>query len=101
MQTTGKIMKVRGNIEPDHYPSDVRFLAGERLNNLEMIGESRKLRDALKQSEVVSATDCPVLILGETGTGKELVATLIHNCSPRQHNAFVKVNCAAIPLGLL
>jgi formate hydrogenlyase transcriptional activator len=72
-----------------------------RNNELEIIGESPKLREALAHSEMVACTDCTALILGETGTGKELVARLIHHRSPRRHHSLVKVNCAAIPLGLL
>jgi formate hydrogenlyase transcriptional activator len=67
----------------------------------EIIGESPALKQALKQVETVAPTDSTVLILGETGTGKELVARAIHNLSSRNERAFVKVNCAAIPLGLL
>jgi formate hydrogenlyase transcriptional activator len=68
---------------------------------VEIIGKSPKLQNALTQSEMVASADCTVLIIGETGTGKELVAKMIHNCSPRRHRALIKVNCAAIPLGLL
>jgi len=67
----------------------------------EIIGESSALKHALKQVETVAPTNSTVLILGETGTGKELVARAIHNLSSRKDHAFVKVNCAAIPLGLL
>jgi formate hydrogenlyase transcriptional activator len=67
----------------------------------EIIGKSSRLREALTQSEMAAPTDCTVLIVVETGTGKELVAKMIHNCSPRRHRSLVKVNCAAIPLGLL
>ena len=67
----------------------------------EILGESTALKRVLKQIENVACTDATVLILGETGTGKELVARAIHNLSPRQQNAFVKFNCAAIPTGLL
>src|SRR3989475_308473 len=67
----------------------------------EIIGESSALKHALRQVETVAPTNSTVLILGETGTGKELVARAIHNLSPRKDHAFVKVNCAAIPLGLL
>ena len=67
----------------------------------EIIGEATALRRVLKDVETVASTDAAVLILGETGTGKELVARAIHNLSPRSTNAFVKLNCAAIPIGLL
>src|ERR1700738_3812973 len=67
----------------------------------EMIGESTKLLDVLTRAEMVAPTNCTTLILGETGTGKELVAAMIHQLSPRRQYAFVKVNCAAIPAGLL
>jgi len=67
----------------------------------EIIGESRVLKQALKQVETVAPTDSTVLILGETGTGKELIARALHNLSSRKDKTFVKVNCAAIPLGLL
>ena len=59
------------------------------------------LRAVLKQVETVAPTDSTVLITGETGTGKELIARAIHNLSPRRERTFVKVNCAAIPTGLL
>lgn len=67
----------------------------------EMIGESASLRKAIQQIETVAPTDSTVLILGETGTGKELVARAIHNRSRRKDRSFIKVNCAAIPTGLL
>jgi len=67
----------------------------------EMVGESPALRTALGMVSVVAPTDSSVLIQGETGTGKELVARAIHNLSSRGERAFVKLNCAAIPAGLL
>jgi formate hydrogenlyase transcriptional activator len=67
----------------------------------DMIGESGSLRQVLKQVESVAPTEATVLILGETGTGKELVARAIHRLSPRRDRTFIKVNCAAIPSGLL
>lgn len=67
----------------------------------EIVGKSDALRRVLKQVETVAPTDSLVLIYGETGTGKELVARAVHNLSSRKANAFVKLNCAAIPTGLL
>jgi DNA-binding NtrC family response regulator len=66
-----------------------------------IIGQSPALREVLQLVEMVAPTDTTVLLLGETGTGKELIARAIHNLSPRRSHAFVKVNCAAIPTGLL
>jgi formate hydrogenlyase transcriptional activator len=71
------------------------------LNFEEIIGNSDALRRVLAQVETVAPTDSTVLIYGETGTGKELIARAIHNLSSRKSNAFVKLNCAAIPTGLL
>jgi len=67
----------------------------------EIIGESPALKRTLKQVEIVAPTDSTVLLLGETGTGKELIARAIHNLSCRRERTLVKVNCAAIPTGLL
>ena len=67
----------------------------------EIIGESHGLRAVLRQAETVAPTDATVLVLGETGTGKELIARSIHTISPRRDRTFIKLNCSAIPLGLL
>ena len=67
----------------------------------EVVGKSTVLRRVLRNVETVAPTDSTVLIYGETGTGKELIARAIHNLSPRRSKAFVKLNCAAIPTGLL
>jgi formate hydrogenlyase transcriptional activator len=67
----------------------------------EIIGESRALKKILEQLQTVAPTDSTILILGETGTGKELIARAIHNLSSRRERTLVKVNCAAIPTGLL
>ena len=71
------------------------------FNFEEIIGHSKPIRRVLKQIETVAATDSTVLILGETGTGKELLARAVHNLSPRHDRTFVRVNCASIPAGLL
>jgi formate hydrogenlyase transcriptional activator len=67
----------------------------------EIVGESPALRNALSLVSVVAPTTSSVLVLGETGTGKELIARAIHNLSGRREQAFVKLNCCAIPAGLL
>jgi formate hydrogenlyase transcriptional activator len=67
----------------------------------EIVGQSPLLKRLLKEVETVAPTDAAVLIQGETGTGKEVIARSIHNLSRRSNRTFVKVNCAAIPTGLL
>ena len=67
----------------------------------EIVGTSAALKRVMGQVEVVAPTDATVLILGETGTGKELVARAIHRISPRRNLPFISLNCAAIPTGLL
>jgi formate hydrogenlyase transcriptional activator len=67
----------------------------------EIIGNSPRLKGVLESVRIVAPADSTVLIQGETGTGKEMIARAIHNLSSRKGQAFVKVNCAAIPLGLL
>jgi formate hydrogenlyase transcriptional activator len=67
----------------------------------EIVGDSATLKRVQRQVELVAPTDATVLILGETGTGKELIARAVHRMSPRKHLPFVTLNCAAIPTGLL
>ncbi len=71
------------------------------INFEEIVGKSTSLKRVLKQISIVAPTDATVLILGETGTGKELIARAIHRLSARQNYPFVTLNCAAIPTGLL
>jgi len=71
------------------------------LNFEEIVGESPALKKVLDQARTVAPSDATVLILGETGTGKELIARAIHRMSSRKNASFVKLNCAAIPAGLL
>jgi formate hydrogenlyase transcriptional activator len=79
-----------------------RYLEEEiRAEFGEIVGESRALKTALSLVSVVAPTDSSVLVLGETGTGKELIARAIHKLGNRSQRTFVKLNCAAIPLGLL
>src|SRR5262249_20798491 len=67
------------------------------INSKEIVGESVTLKAALDKVATVAASDAKVLILGETGTGKELIARAIHDASRRKGRTFVKLNCAAIP----
>ncbi|HHQ6535257.1 TPA: formate hydrogenlyase transcriptional activator FlhA [Serratia fonticola] len=67
----------------------------------EIVGRSAGMSAVLKQVEIVAKSDCSVLILGETGTGKELIARAIHNLSERRDQRMVKMNCAVMPAGLL
>jgi formate hydrogenlyase transcriptional activator len=77
----------------DEIRADMQFL--------DIVGSSSVLRTVLQQVEIVAPTDSTVLIYGETGTGKELIARAVHDLSSRKARAFVKLNCAAIPTGLL
>src|ERR1700691_3298182 len=67
----------------------------------DLIGSSAKFRALLEDVEMVAPVDTAVLIQGETGTGKEVIARAIHEASPRRQNRFVALNCAAIPSALL
>ena len=88
--------------ERDRETKQRRHLEEEiRSEFTQIVGESQSLKAALDLVSVVAPTDSSVLILGETGTGKELFARAIHDLSARREGAFVKLNCAAIPLGLL
>jgi formate hydrogenlyase transcriptional activator len=87
--------KVRETNQRRYLEEEIRAEFGE------IVGDSPILKSALDLVSVVAPTDSSVLIMGETGTGKELIARAIHNLSSRRERAFVKLNCAAIPLGLL
>jgi formate hydrogenlyase transcriptional activator len=95
----GEIARLR-----DKLAQEVVYLQDEIRTELkfeEIVGTSDALRRVLMELETVAPTDSTVLIYGETGTGKELIARAIHKLSSRKSNAFVKLNCAAIPTGLL
>ncbi|HEY6763905.1 MAG TPA: sigma 54-interacting transcriptional regulator [Candidatus Sulfotelmatobacter sp.] len=88
----------------DRLSAERKYLEGElrgEPNFEEIVGQSRPLKDTLRQVEIVASSDATVLISGDTGTGKELVARAIHRMSVRRERAFIKLNCAAIPTGLL
>ena len=106
MTVTGKTLKMDsyaaralGNKNFDHNAFSELERGNDRVHKI--IGESSTLQRALAQARTVAPTDCTVLVEGETGTGKEAIAEEIHNLSSRRNHSFVKVNCAAIPSGLL
>jgi formate hydrogenlyase transcriptional activator len=95
----GKVSEARDQLDTEktYLEDEIRY-----DRNLEdIVGKSRALRETLNQAEVVAGTDATVLLMGETGTGKELIARLIHNHSSRRDRTFVKLNCAAVPSGLM
>ena len=95
----GELRKLKDNFSEErvYLEDEVR----SELHFEEIVGRSAALQRVLGQVEVVAPTDSGVLVQGETGTGKELIARAIHNLSPRRDRPFVKLNCAAIPSGLL
>jgi len=96
---------------PQSSPINAPYLADERTAREsertessfldEIVGRRGSLRSILSQVEAVAGTNTTVLITGETGTGKEVIARAIHELSPRRNRNLVKVNCAAMPAGLL
>jgi formate hydrogenlyase transcriptional activator len=94
-----ELRKLRQNLGAEKvcFESEIR----SQPNFDEVVGRSAALERVLREVEVVAPTGSGVLIQGETGTGKELVARAIHNMSPRRDRPFIKLNCAAIPSGLL
>jgi formate hydrogenlyase transcriptional activator len=94
--------KNRGLMESKAEPSSQRLLGeGQNGSGVDIIGRSTTLDRVLRQVGTVAETDSTVLILGETGTGKELIARAIHNLSSRRHRSLVRADCASIPAGLL
>jgi formate hydrogenlyase transcriptional activator len=88
----------------DRLASENHYLSEEIRSHSgfgEIVGESDAMAAVMEQVDMVAASDCTVLILGETGTGKELIARAIHQKSARKASTMVKMNCAAIPAGLL
>jgi formate hydrogenlyase transcriptional activator len=99
MRAYEEIAQLRARLEEEN-----RYLQEEiktEHNFEEITGQSPGMKQVFKMIETVAPTDATVLIIGETGTGKELVARALHNLSSRRHQALVKVNCAALPAGLI
>jgi DNA-binding NtrC family response regulator len=90
-------LKDRLQAEGDYLKAEMRLTEDQGP----IIGQSAGIRKVLRMVEQVAATDSSVLVRGETGTGKELIAQAIHRLSPRRNNLLVKVNCAALPAGLV
>ena len=105
MSTIGRMYPGEGGTDREERSASETFFIRDRVCGIlaeeQIVGNSPKLHHALRQVALVAPTDTTVLILGETGTGKELVARAVHRLSVRQQHAFVELNCAAIPLGLL
>ncbi|MBI2875431.1 MAG: sigma-54-dependent Fis family transcriptional regulator [Candidatus Tectomicrobia bacterium] len=95
------IRRCLSDFQPRGLPATAQPLSPDPLHGPRMIGESPSMRQVKAYLEKVAATDSNVLITGETGTGKELVAEMIHRNSPRHRGPFVAINCAAIPENLL
>jgi formate hydrogenlyase transcriptional activator len=95
----GRVMAARDQLEEErlYLESEIR----SEYNFEDMVGKSAALRRVLDQIAIVAPTDSTVLLHGETGTGKELVARALHSLSPRKARTFVRLNCAAIPSGLI
>ena len=94
-----EIRKLRDQLEAEN--SELRSRLGEPRGFEEIVGDSSALRRVLDAVEQVAPTDATVLITGETGTGKELIARALHKLSPRSQGPLVKVNCAAVPATLI
>ena len=95
----GQISELKDKLAQEnvYLESEIR----SELHFEDIVGNSEPLRSVLREIETVAPADSTVLIYGETGTGKELIARAVHNLSSRKSNPFVKLNCAAIPTGLI
>ena len=95
----GRVTEARDRLEEERLYLESEIASEHNFEDI--VGNSPALRELLDQVSIVAPTSSTVLLHGETGTGKELIARAIHNNSPRRQRTFVKVNCAAIPAGLL
>jgi formate hydrogenlyase transcriptional activator len=94
-----ELTEIKERLSTERLYLEGEVLASQDFGN--MVGQSLAFQAVLRSLQIVAPTDATVLILGETGTGKELVARAIHDASGRAERSFVKVNCATIPSGLL
>src|SRR5208282_986137 len=95
----GRVTEARDRLEEERLYLESEITSEYNLGDI--VGKSAALRKVLDQVAIVAPTQSTVLLHGETGTGKELVARAIHNLSPRRERTFVRLNCAAIPSGLV
>jgi formate hydrogenlyase transcriptional activator len=95
----GKVAAARDQLSTEKTYLEDEIRSDRNLEDI--VGKSQALRETLSKAELVAGTDATVLLTGETGTGKELVARLIHSHSSRRDRTFVKLNCAAVPSGLM
>ena len=95
----GRVTEARDRLEEERLYLESEI--GSEYNFEDIVGKSAALRKVLDQVAIVAPTQSTVLLHGETGTGKELFARAIHNLSPRRERTFVRLNCAAIPSGLV
>jgi formate hydrogenlyase transcriptional activator len=95
----GRLTAAKDRLEEERLYLESEILSERNFEDI--VGSSQALRAVLEQVSIVAPTSSTVLLHGETGTGKELIARAVHNNSPRRDRTFVKVNCAAIPAGLI
>jgi len=95
------LVSVRNACERKNLIKETKSLKKKISKNYEIIGQSNEIKSILEMVDKVAATDARILITGENGTGKELVARQLHDKSPRREQPFVEVNCAAIPSELI
>ena len=95
------LVSVRNVLDAAKAQRELARVTEQQLQRFEMIGQSAPMQRIFHEIDKVAPTKASVLITGESGTGKELIARAIHRLSPRQHDPFVKVNCAAIPRELI
>ena len=101
LSTERLVLTISNALHLENLQRENRDLRADLDESIEIIGSSPALREVLEQVRVTAPAESRVLILGENGTGKELIARAIHSASPRAANPFVKVNCAAVPAELI